>query len=291
MLIKSKSLTHTHIRNCIATLLKSKNDGDSIKILDAGCGNGELVIYLYKSLQYDFPKLKIDIYGFDVVDHGVQSAGFLNATISMLHEVSPEVEWRERILLFSVDEKWNFESNHFDFIASNQVLEHVQDKSSFLQNVYRCLKTGGYSFHLAPLIHCVHEGHIWIPFAHRIRSYDFLYSYIKICSRLGIGKFRSLHHATGISLDDYTRRHADYMMFWTSYSTQCDTLDVSRKAGLRCDFRFTREFYILKILQILRIRLPTFYQIKQSAFLNAVSILLLRYVSSVTLTLQKGNDY
>lgn len=291
MPIKSKSITHTHLRNCISTILKSKNDGESIKILDAGCGNGELIAFLYESLKNIFPELNIDIYGFDVVDHGVQSAGFSNTTMSMLHEVAPSVEWRDRILFFSIDEKWRFESNYFDFIVSNQVLEHVQDKSSFFDNVYRCLKVGGYSFHLAPLIHCVHEGHIWIPFAHRIKSYDFLFSYIKIFSLLGIGKYRSHHNETGISVNDYTRRHADYMMFWTSYSSQSDTLDISRKAGLRCDFRYTREFYLIKILQMLKINLPFFYHLKQSAFFNAASIILFRYVSSVTLTLQKGNDY
>jgi len=167
----------------------------------------------------------------------------------------------------------------------------VRDKQSFFKNIYNCLKNNGYSFHLALLIHCVQEGHIWIPFAHRIRSYDFLFSYIKIFSLLRIGKYRLHHKASAETLDDYSKRHADYIMFWTSYSTKACTLDFARNVGLRCDFRFTKEFYFIKVLQLFGIRLPLFYRSKQSAFLNAISIIILRYVSSVTLTLQKANDY
>lgn len=291
MTIKPKSLTHAHIFNCVSSILKANKNEGPIKILDAGCGNGELISFLYKSLQYKFPALKVDIYGFDVIDHGVQSFGFAEKTMATLHELAPSVNWRERILFFTVNEKWKFERNYFDFVVSNQVLEHVKDKSSFFDNVYDCLKEGGYSFHLAPLIHCIHEGHIWIPFAHRIKSYDFLLSYIKICSFFGIGKYRRHRIETGEPVEDYSRRHADYMMFWTSYSSESNTLDMARNAGLRCDFRFTKEFYFIKLLQLIRVNRPQFYSIKQSAFLNAIAIRILRYISSVTLTLQKGNDY
>lgn len=291
MTIQSKSLTHVHIYNCIATIVHSQKIDAPIKILDAGCGNGELISYLYRSFQENFPLLKIDIYGFDVIDHGVQSTGYGIKTLALLEELASSTNWKERIQFFTIEEKWRYESNYFDFIVSNQVLEHVQDKQRFFINIYHCLKNNGYSFHLAPLVHCVHEGHIWIPFAHRIKSYDFLFSYIKMCSILRIGKYNSHHRATGVTLDEYTRRHADYMMFWTSYSSQAHTLDIARKAGLRCDFGFTKEFYFIKILQLLRIQLPLLYRSKQSAFVNAISIKILRYVSSVTLTLQKGNDY
>ena len=291
MTIQSKSLTHVHIYNCIATIVQSIKSDAPIKVLDAGCGNGELISYLYKSFQKNFPLLKIDIYGFDVIDHGVQSTGYGIKTLALLEELAPSINWKERIQFFTIEEKWRYESSYFDFIVSNQVLEHVQDKQRFFINIYHCLKSNGYSFHLAPLIHCIHEGHIWIPFAHRIKSYDLLFSYIKMCSVLRVGKYSSHHRATGVTLDEYTRRHADYMMFWTSYSSQAHTLDIARKAGLRCDFRFTKEFYFIKILQLLRIQLPLLYRSKQSAFVNAVSIKILRYVSSVTLTLQKGNDY
>ena len=236
MIIKSKSLTHVHIYNCNATIIQSQKTDAPIKILDAGCGDGELISYLYRSFQENFPLIKIHIYGFDVIDHGVQFCGYGAKTLALLEELAPSINWKERIQFFTIEEKWRYETNYFDFIVSNQVL----DKQRFLRNIYHCLKKNGYSFHLAPLIHCVHEWHILIPFAHRIKSYDFFYSYIKICSILKIGKYRSHHRATAITLDDYTRRHADYIMFWTSYSTQASTLDMARKSGFRCDFRFTK---------------------------------------------------
>ena len=291
MATQSKSLTHVHIYNCIATVAQSMKTDASIKILDAGCGNGELISYLYRSFQDNLPLLRFDIYGFDVIDHGVQSNGYGIETLALLEALDPSVDWKQRIQFFTIDEKWRYESNYFDFIVSNQVLEHVQDKYSFFRNIHRCLKNNGYSFNLAPLVHCMHEGHIWIPFAHRVRSYDFLLYYIKTASRLGIGKYKTHHISTGVTLDDFSKRHADYMMFWTSYSSQASTLDIARKANLRCDFRFTKEFYFIKILRILRIRLPLLYNPRQSALVSAISVRVLRYVSSVTLTLQKGNDY
>ena len=291
MLVKSKSLTHNHLRNCIASILHSKNFEGNIRILDAGCGNGELISYLYRALAQDFPDLDFDIYGFDVIDHGVQSAGFANRTLSMLSDVVPHVNWSERIFFFRADEKWRFDENFFDFIVSNQVLEHVKKKILFFENIYFCLKDGGHSFHLAPLLHVMQEGHIYLPFAHRINSYDLLFSYIKACSRIGLGKFRAHRKMTGISLDEFTEKHADYMMFWTSYASQSDTLDMAREANLRCDFKFTREFYLLKICQLLRIKQPLSYRINQSAFMNYICIVVFRYLSSVTLNIKKSNVY
>jgi SAM-dependent methyltransferase len=291
MTTQSKSLTHVHIYNCIATIAQSMKTDVPIKILDAGCGNGELISYLYRSFQDNLPLLRFDIYGFDVIDHGVQSNGYGIETLALLEALDSSVDWKGRIQFFTVGENWRYDSNYFDFIVSNQVLEHVQDKYQFFKNIHRCLKNNGYSFNLAPLVHCMHEGHIWIPFAHRIRSYDFLLSYIKTASRLRIGKYKAHHASTGVTLDEFSRRHADYMMFWTSYASQASTLDIARKANLRCDFRFTKEFYFIKVRRVLRIRLPLRYNPKQSAFVSAILIRVLRYVSSVTLTLQKGNDY
>lgn len=291
MLVKSKSLTHSHMRNCIASILHSKKFEKNVRILDAGCGNGELISYLYRALAQDFPDITFEIYGFDVIDHGVQSVGFLDKTLSMLAGIAPLVNWNERIFFFKADEKWRFDENYFDFIVSNQVLEHVKNKPLFFKNIYFCLKDGGHSFHLAPLIHIIHEGHIYLPFAHRVKSYDFLFSYIKACSRIGIGKFRDHRRDTDISLDDFSERHADYMMFWTSYASQADTLDMAREANLRCDFKFTREFYLLKICQLLGFKQPTSYNINQSSFVNSICIRFFRYLSSVTLNLKKGNIY
>jgi SAM-dependent methyltransferase len=237
------------------------------------------------------PASRIEIFGFDVNDHGVQAKGFLDTTTAALGAVAPEVDWSRRIHSIRLKEEWPFEAGFFDFVVSNQVLEHVADKPRFFQNVYRCLKVGGYSFNLNPLVHCVHEGHIWLPFAHRIRSYDLLYSYIRACSRLGLGKFPSHARNSGMSLDEYTRRHADYMLFWTSYASQAETLEAARNCGLRGDFRFTREFFGLKFRQIFRVALPRSYKVARSALADAAWIRLLRYLSSVTLVLQKNNEY
>lgn len=291
MKIEAKSLTHVHLRNCISSILKSSEERGSIKILDAGCGNGELISFLYRSLRIEFPEIQFDIFGFDVIDHGVQSVGFASKTMAMLGDIDPSIDWEKRIFFFSADDIWKFEDNYFDFIVSNQVLEHVKRKKEFFSNIFRCLKNRGSSFHLAPLSHCVHEGHIYLPLAHRIKSYELLYSYIMTSSRIGLGKFRDHRRRTGVSVESFSKRHADYMMFWTSYASQSETLDLARKAGLRADFKFTKEFYLLKVAQIFGVDLPAHYVVNQSSIINAFAIAMLRYCSSVTLHLQKGNEY
>ena len=116
MTIQSKSLTHVHIYNCIATIVQSIKTDAPIKVLDAGCGNGELISYLYRSFQENFPLLKIDIYGFDVIDHGVQSSGYGGKTLAMLEEqlklrkytvaVEADIEVVRRRCVFKVSESW-----------------------------------------------------------------------------------------------------------------------------------------------------------------------------------------
>jgi SAM-dependent methyltransferase len=290
-MISAKSLTHVHIANCIGSNLKGDGESQKVEILDAGCGNGELIGFIHRYFREYWPNVIVEIHGFDVSDHGVQRKGFFRNAVETLESIEPNVEWDARLALLTSDQDWPYADKQFDFIVSNQVLEHVLDKKKFFKNVSRCLKTGGYSFHLNPLRHCIQEGHIWIPFSHRIRSFDLLYSYIRSMSRIGVGKYRIARKDPTTSLDEYCRRHADYMLFWTAYSSQSETLSYAIEAGLRSDFGYTKYFYYLKLCQILRMSLPRHYKTNQSALLNFIAIRIFRYVSSVTLSVRKINEY
>ena len=91
-------------------------------ILDLGCGAGNS-IDLFSSIN---PEIKW--FGVDVED-------------------SPEGKQRKRIDGdFSTYDGVNlpYEENFFDFIYSNQVLEHVRHPDALLKDVFRVLKLGGY---------------------------------------------------------------------------------------------------------------------------------------------------
>jgi len=101
-------------------ILNKKNK--SINVLDLGCGAGNS-IDLFRSINPG-----ISWFGVDV-------------------ESSPEGKLRTRTDGdFSTYDGVNlpYEENFFDFIYSNQVLEHVRHPDALLKDVFRVLKPGGY---------------------------------------------------------------------------------------------------------------------------------------------------
>jgi SAM-dependent methyltransferase len=285
------SLTHLHLLSVINTLIDEKHNDSTIRILDAGCGNGKLISYLHSSLPILRPNLKFVISGYDVQDHGVQAQGFIQETTKILKNLHPEIDWSARIHSIQANSKWEFVTEKFDFIISNQVLEHVHDKNFFFSNISKALIENGHSIHLAPLKHVIHEGHIHIPWSHRITNFAALYGYIRLFSQLSLGKYKVNKKLTGCTLDEYAASHADYIYFWTSYATEAETLQLARSNGLRADFRFSTEFYTSKILQLFGRPSAYRYRTRDYGFFDAILIKLLRYISSVTLVCKKSNRY
>lgn len=283
------SLTHQHLFACLNTLIST--DEQPIRILDAGCGDGKLMSFIHKMLKFTHPNLSVEIYGFDVVNHGVQTSGFLNKAIAALSSSVPDVNWSERIMSLHVGDQWDFPDNFFDIVLSNQVLEHVHDKPFFFRESYRVLRDGGYAVHLAPLVHYIYEGHLYLPWVHRIRSHDLLCNYISFLSLFGFGKFHSHNKLTGITRSEFSKRHADYIYFWTNYSSESEMLEMARNAKFRASFRFSADFYFLKLRQILRLPYKTSYKTSRSALIDSIAIKFFRYLSSTTFVCEKRNLY
>lgn len=287
---KPISLTHQHIFACINTLIKKQNNG-VIRILDAGCGNGVLISFLYKTLSMENPDISFEIYGFDVANHGVQSLGFFDKTVAYLSSEVPEIKWNNHLRLLRVGESWDYEPDFFDIVISNQVLEHVGDKNFFFSEMARVLKEYGFAIHLFPLIHYIYEGHIFLPWAHRIRSWNLLRTYISIMSLLGLGKFKTHKKQTGISRQDFSERHADCIYFFTNYSSEKQILDIAKNNSLRASFKFSSGYYKLKILKTFRIPLNRIYRSKSSGLFDSIAIKFLRYIASITLVCQKRSRF
>lgn len=282
------SLTHQHLFAIVNTLIFEKN---TINILDAGCGDGKLIEFLYKKLSIEYPQTVINIHGFDVSNHGVQDEGFISKATHRLLMSCPDISWSDRIQEVEIGENWPYAEGFFDFIISNQVLEHVSDKLLFFSLVEKHLVKDGFFIALNPLNHCFWEGHIYLPFAHRISSHTSLRKYISLCSLIGLGKFPKHHKKSKITRSEYSEKHADYIKFWTSYSSEKETLDIATQAGLRASFLFSLEFYLLKIKQIFKVTYADKYTYNSCNMSNSFLIKILRYLSSVTLVCQKRNIY
>jgi SAM-dependent methyltransferase len=67
------------------------------------------------------------------------------------------------------DGRVEFENETFDLVVNNQVMEHVEDLDATLAEIHRVLKPGGTVLSLFPSRDVYREGHIGIPFAHRMR--------------------------------------------------------------------------------------------------------------------------
>ena len=284
------SITHQHLLACMNTLVCSSEAGRSLRVLDVGCGNGELIAYLLASFSVLHPKCELEIFGLDVADSGVQAEGFFARTSDMLHKRFPNVNWQEHLSLVTSREAWKYPDDYFDFIVSNQVLEHVADHDLLFNEIRRTLKSGGFSVHLFPLVHYIQEGHIHIPLAHRINGHGLLRSYIRFMSRLGFGSYAEHKAKFGMNLDQYAEEHADYLTFMTNYLTGRQLLQFAKRNGLRADFRFTSGFYTAKIRAMMR-RSPIYRYPAPHPWRDTVAFQVLKRVSSITLVLEKKQSY
>lgn len=121
-----------------------------IKILDLGCGNGDMVDSLRK-MGY------VNAFGCDIqFKDGLQ-------TLSL--------EKRGIISKISFDPyKLPFENNYFDIIISDQVFEHVKDYNSTISEINRVLNSEGVCLNFFPSRYRIIEPHVKIPLATIIRS-------------------------------------------------------------------------------------------------------------------------
>ena len=78
-------------------------------------------------------------------------------------------------LIRAKDYKIPFDNEHFDFVISWDVVEHVQHHAEALSEINRVLKRGGRSLHFFPSRYCILEPHIGVPFGTLFQAYSYLY--------------------------------------------------------------------------------------------------------------------
>ena len=115
--------------------------------------------------------------------------------------------------------------------------------------------------------------------------------YIKFLSRLGLGKYKSHSRESGISLDEYSEKHADYMHYFTNYISYSEVLKLAKKHRLRISFRYTLELYIKKFRKMLSLNTKYEYEKKRSILIDWLPLFVLKYISIVTLFLEKKETY
>lgn len=112
------------------------------RFLDIGCGSGDAVKELL-----DFG---IDAYGVDI---GFKAGKNLDSLVS-----------NGRLQLIELEKyRVPFEDNYFDVVYADQVVEHVQDINTFIDEVFRVLKPDGFFVAYFPSKYKPIEPHVGIP--------------------------------------------------------------------------------------------------------------------------------
>lgn len=257
---KSLSITHQHLLAAVATEMRNRT---TLRIIDAGCGNGILIKYLQDGLAALLPQCQTTVTGFDISDFAPH--GHSNLT--------------EGTQTIKTGEPWPYSDHSVDVILSNQVLEHVFTPDLFFREIARCLKQDGVSIHLFPLKHVIYEDHVCIPLAHRICKPGF----IRTMAKIGFFKERALAIPGGKDCE-FGECAASYLKSYTRYLTCKQVRRIAASIGLKISFDYTSRFYTAKLRSLRKLDPVYFYPPTRVS--DNLAFWAAKYVSSITLVLR-----
>jgi SAM-dependent methyltransferase len=191
-------------------------------ILDYGCGSAETVVAGRKR--------GLNMYGADVF---YMDGAHRNDVVAagLFGDVVREIK----------DGRADFPNQFFDFISSNQVMEHVVDLDEVLREIHRLLKPGGTTLHLFPSKDVWREGHCGVPFVHWFPKDSALrYQYTLFMRRAGLGKYKRVDHPA------WTQRMLAFQDGYCFYRSRKEIFGAFRKYF---DFELIEDHYTYTRLQ------------------------------------------
>ena len=162
------------------------------KILDFGCGSGDLVVQL-RNAGYQ-------AHGVDLDDSFAEN----------LSQTTPAGDVFR--ILGSSPYRIPFEDQSFDVVVSDMVFEHVQDYGRALAELRRVLRPGGVALHAFPPRWRLIEGHVYVPFAGAIQNR----AYLKFWALLGVrNEFQK-----GVPWREVAALNSEYLKSGTNYPSK-----------------------------------------------------------------------
>ena len=192
---------------------------NEVRILDMGCGRGDLVAWLCEQ--------GWDAWGADPEETYLSSGKpLLGDRIRRIENGLPFVD------------------SSFDVILSSQVLEHVEDFSGFVGELARVSKLGAEGLHIFPAPRQPVEGHMLVPFVHwlpkgRCRQYAL---YPILASGLGASYFTEYTLSERVRIFSHFSDTDTYYRSWRMVEAEFEakgfscnsTMSTERK--LRCRY-------------------------------------------------------
>lgn len=171
----------------------------NIRVLDYGCGAGQIVNELRSR--------NINASGCDVFYEGGDYSKLIASEL-----------FDGGVIRRMEGSAIPFESDSFDFIINNQVMEHVPDLDGVLAELERVLKPGGAVLSLFPDKGVWREGHCGIPFLHWFPKGSQARVYYAAGLRLvGLG-----HHKGQKGVMQWSRDFCRWLDDWTHYRPKRD---------------------------------------------------------------------
>jgi SAM-dependent methyltransferase len=230
-------------------------DKDKVKILDFGCGVGEIIqLGISRSL---------DIYGTDTFDDY-----YKQWENNLPRDIKKKVLRIEGGII-------PFDDNSFDYVITNQVFEHIQEPLQSYKEIHRVLKPKGQLLAIFPNKSVWYEGHVGLYFPHWFKRHSNIqHFYLKLCYFMGFGRKRHMKvNGWMYILNDVTFHHTRRQIksdivntFNTLPISIVDEFMLYRLRNSRLSkFQNIAEFKIIKIIFrfLARIRAGSVIKVKK----------------------------
>jgi SAM-dependent methyltransferase len=155
-----------------------------------------------------------------------------------------------------------FADNTFDFVYSDQVLEHAQDHAWTFSEIERVMKPGGISLHVFPSKLRPNESHIFVPLAGVIQYRWWLMLWAALGVRNSFQK--------GKSISEVVDMNSKYLRVGTNYRSRVQieeaarshfkTLVFAEKHMIKHGYGHAHRLYsLLKLFPVIASLYSTFY--------------------------------
>ena len=207
----------------------------NLRILDYGCGSGDIV---QKGLTN-----RLDIVGVDVF-YGGNSSKKTVLSRDLLNKHVFELLDNFRI---------PFPDKSFDFVVSNQVMEHVENLTLTFREINRILKPNSLFLVIFPDKRVFREGHCGIPFTHWFKKTSRLrYPYLRFMRFLGLG-----YHKNNKSHKQWSLDFINYLDKYTFYRSLNEIKNTFYSSGF--SFKRIEYEYIEYRLRLVGIKIPAIF--------------------------------